>query len=307
MERIVVTGATSMIGTALIQSCLRHGVKKIYAVVRPDSKKMERLPKDTRVEAVCCDVKDFARLPGLIRERCDVFYHLAWGLTGAKRNQDLHEQARNIEYTLDSVEAARALGCAKFVGAGSQAEYGRPAAGQIGPDTPVHPVQPYGIAKYAAGRLAMEAARSAGLSCLWVRVFSVYGIYDKPTSMVSASLQSMLRGERARFTPAEQLWDYLFSADAGEAFYLVGERAEGRKVYCLGSGTAHPLRTYIEQMRDAVDPALPLGIGEIPYPEGTLMRLCADTEALRRDTGFAPRTPFAAGIRQTVDWMRTVL
>ncbi len=33
MKRIVVTGATSMIGTALIEECIRHDVE-VYAVVR---------------------------------------------------------------------------------------------------------------------------------------------------------------------------------------------------------------------------------------------------------------------------------
>ncbi len=33
MKRIIVTGATSMIGTALIEECIRHDIE-VYAVVR---------------------------------------------------------------------------------------------------------------------------------------------------------------------------------------------------------------------------------------------------------------------------------
>ena len=43
MKRIIVTGATSMIGTALIEECIRHDIE-VYAVVRAGSSKTKRLP-----------------------------------------------------------------------------------------------------------------------------------------------------------------------------------------------------------------------------------------------------------------------
>ena len=48
MKRIVVTGATSMIGVALIEECLRHGIE-IYAVVRSTSGKAGRLPLSEKI------------------------------------------------------------------------------------------------------------------------------------------------------------------------------------------------------------------------------------------------------------------
>lgn len=305
MTSVVVTGATSMIGVALINACLSHEISKIYAVVRPDCKKLDRLPKDHRIEIIYCSVENYSSLPALIPKKCDVFYHIAWSLTGAARNGDLAEQCKNIFYTLDAVNAAAALGCSKFVGAGSQAEYGRLDIERISPDSPVNPTQPYGIAKYAAGKMALEQASRLDISCLWVRIFSVYGIYDKPSSMISSSLSKLLAGDVAEYTPAEQRWDYLFSEDAGEAFYLIGEKACGRKVYCLGSGTARPLKNYIAQLQQAVSANARVMIGALPYPPNVLMHLCADTRSLVKDTGFYPKTDFSEGIKKTTAWMRT--
>ena len=47
------------------------------------------------------------------------------------------------------------------------------------------------------------------------------------------------------------------------------------------------------------------GIGAIPYPPGAVMNLCADTESLKRDTGFVPEYTFEEGIRETIDWIRS--
>ena len=49
MKTVVVTGATSMIGAALIESCIEHNVEKIYAVVREGCSKLNRIPKDNRI------------------------------------------------------------------------------------------------------------------------------------------------------------------------------------------------------------------------------------------------------------------
>ena len=57
-------------------------------------------------------------------------------------------------------------------------------------------------------------------------------------------------------------------------------------------------------LRDAIDPALPLGLGEVPYGPLQVMHLQADTSALQEDTGWRPATPFEEGIRETIEWVR---
>lgn len=300
MNNIVVTGATSMIGIAAIEACLSNDVKKIYAVVRPGSRNLYRLPSDSRISVIECDLSDYGSMDRMIAEPCDVFYHFAWSITGTNRNHDIYGQARNIIGTLEAVSAAARLGCSKFIGAGSQAEYGILDIDRIGIHSPVNPVQPYGIAKYAAGKLAMEEAKKLGISCIWVRIFSVYGKYDKETSMISSALEKMKRGEKVSFTEGIQRWDYLYSEDAGAAFYLIGKKAVGCKVYCLGSGQARLLKDFIILMRDAVNPELPVGLGDVPYKRDTVMNLCADISELQKDTGWIPKVGFVDGISRTI-------
>ena len=154
MENVVITGATSMIGIAIIEECLKHDVKKIYAVARPRSSRLGRLPADKRITIIELDSCQYANLADRISAPCDVFYHIAWSNSGTGRNQDVYGQAQNILNTLNALRAAKSLRCSKFIGAGSQAEYGRLDIEKIAPDSPASPVQPYGIAKYAAGKYA---------------------------------------------------------------------------------------------------------------------------------------------------------
>lgn len=114
----------------------------------------------------------------------------------------------------------------------------------------------------------------------------------------------MLRGEKPRLTAGEQLWDYLYTDDAAEALYRMALSGQNGAVYPLGSGQAFPLRSYVETLRDAIDPSLELGLGEISYSSRQVMRLQADISDLRRDTDFELKTPFEKGIRETIEWIR---
>ncbi len=291
-----------MIGVALIEECLRHDIE-IYAVVRSSSGKAGRLPLNDKIHLTDCSLEDLSDLPGRIPGGCDTFYHIAWGNTGEARNKSTELQSRNIFYTLQAVRAAAELGCRRFIGAGSQAEYGPMDVEKISPDSPVNPSTPYGASKLAAGHLAGMLCRELGMECIWPRIFSVYGKYEKETTMVASGLRKMLAGEPTEFTPAMQRWDYLYSRDAGRAFYLIGEKGKGGSVYCVGSGQARPLKEYIEEMAALTGAGKP-GIGAKPYPPGAVMNLCADIGTLTGDTGFIPEYTFEQGIRETIEWIK---
>jgi nucleoside-diphosphate-sugar epimerase len=224
------------------------------------------------------------------------------GTTGEARN-DTGLQTENIQCTLDAVQLAQRLGCNTFIGAGSQAEYGR-VEGRLDATTPTFPENGYGVAKLCAGQLSRIECEKRGMRHIWTRILSVYGPWDGESSMVTSTINKLLRGESPSLTPGEQQWDYLYSGDAARALLAAGERGVSGKVYCIGSGQARPLKEYIDIMRNQIDPTLPLGFGEVPYGEKQVMYLCGDISDLTRDTGFVPETDFETGISKTIDWLQ---
>ncbi len=302
MKRIVITGATGAIGMALIGLCIQRNVE-VLVLCRKESARAGRIPEHPLVHVQYCDLEQMKSWRPAVDTTYDAFYHLAWaGTTGAARN-DMYLQNKNVEYTLDAVGLASRLGCGVFIGAGSQAEYGR-TEGKLNGQTPVRPENGYGIAKLCAGLMSREECHRLGMRHIWTRVLSVYGPCDGDNSMIMTSIRKLLNGEEPALTPGEQMWDYLYSGDAARAFLALGEKGKDGSVYCIGSGEARPLREYLFQLRDAVDPNLSLGLGRIPYGERQVMYLCADIEQLRKDTGFVPEVSFEEGIRKTVEWGR---
>ncbi len=295
MKRAVITGAAGMIGVHLTLELLAQGWE-VLAIVRPGSPHNARLGSHPGLRLCERGLSELSSVSETVSDRYDVFFHLGWSGASSALRADPAVQQPNIGYTLDAVRLAERLGCTRFIGAGSQAEYGPKYDMPISPETPAAPANAYGVAKLAAGGLALLDCARRGIDCIWVRIFSVYGRYDLPTTMISNTLAALRRGETPSFTPGTHLWDYLEARDAARALRLIAERGVPG-IYCLGSGEGKPLREYIELLRNTVAPGASLGIGAIPYA-GRPANLQADLAALTRDTGFLPRIGFAEGIRR---------
>lgn len=305
MKRVIITGPTGSIGHALICKLIEKDVE-VLAVCHKGSKRRETIPQSDKVQIVELDLNELAELPTKTKGLYDVFYHLGWDGTFGNCRNNMYGQLQNIQYSLDAVEIASQMGCKRFIGAGSQAEYGR-VEGKLTSRTSTFPENGYGIAKLCAGQMTRILCEQKGIEHIWTRILSIYGPYDGEDTMVMSTIRKLINGEVPSFTKCEQMWDYLYSKDAGKAMYLLGTKGTSGKTYCIGSGQAKPLSSYVESIRDAVNPIAELGIGDVPYAVNQVMYLCADISELTEDTGFVPEYGFGEGIKETVKWYKNML
>lgn len=298
MKRAIITGATGAVGTALIDELISNGIETLV-FCRSGSERNDRIPNHNLVTQMNCDLGELSTIQNITGKSYDVFFHLAWeGTTGTARN-DMYMQNQNVRYALDAVTAAQRFGCYMFIGAGSQAEYGR-VSGLLKPDTPAFPEIGYGMGKLCAGQMTREYAHQLGMTHIWVRILSVYGPNDSPQSMVMSTIRKLSNDETPEFTKGEQMWDYLYSRDAAKAFFLLGNNGIDGKTYVLGSGQVRPLKEYIEVIRKTVNPTGKIALGALPYSEKQVMYLQADITELRHDTGFVPCISFEEGINSII-------
>lgn len=294
---VLVTGASGFIGAATVQALRASGAP--VAVLLRDPSRSGRLRDLAGVMVVQGDLKDPASYRDALKTLGpETILHLAWGgVAGADRNAP--SQYDNVLATHALLEAALAAGATRFVGFGSQAEYG-PHEGRLDETMATRPTTLYGAAKLATYLLCERRCALAGLSFAWVRIFSTFGPGDSPDTMISYLVRALLAGQRPALTTAEQEWDYLFVEDAGEAIAALA-RSNATGIFNLGSGQAARLRDIITQVRDLVDPALPLGFGEVPYRPDQVMHLEADISALHQATGWSPRRSLREGLALTVE------
>ena len=296
MKRVVVTGASSMIGIALIKECIKNQVE-LLAIVRKGSTKLNRIPASELITVCECDLDELGKLQ-IGSGSYDVFYHFAWGHTSKVNRDNPILQEQNIRYTLEAVELAHRLGCKKFIGAGSQAEYGI-VHEMITPDTKENPVIAYGIAKNAAGRLSRKLCDSYVMTHIWGRIFSVYGVNDNDETVLAYAMRQFMKGEKAQFSSATQYWDFLHEDDAGKIFYLLGEMVKISKTYCISGGAARPLKEFILEVRRLIDET-----AECEFAKETdmsnVVSLQVDISELVKDIGYMPQVTFEEGMKELI-------
>lgn len=295
MKRAVITSATGAIGIALIKELFKNNIE-VLALCRKGSPRNSNIPNHQLVHIDYCNLEDIVNYNnenGLY----DVFFHMAWvGTIGAARN-DMYLQNLNVKYALDAVRLAKRLGCRRFIGIGSQAEYGVQNK-ILTPNTPTFPLTGYGIGKLTAGLMTRQLSKQLKLEHVWVRVLSVYGPCDWKNSLIMSTIRKLGNHETPSLTKGEQVWDYLYSGDAAEALRLVAEKGISEKIYVLGSGSAMPLFEYINTIKELIDPNAYLAYGDIPYSKDQIMYLRADISELTKDTGWVSNTVFRDGIKE---------
>ena len=301
-ERVFVSGPTGAVGVALINCLINYGYE-VTALCRKNSLRISQIPVCDQVKIVECDLSELGELSKKELGNGKYFFHLAWEGTNGKDRENVEMQMKNVRYTVDSIDLASRLGCEKFIGAGSQAEYGI-ANEKLSSETRVNPVSAYGAGKLSAFFLGKIRAEQLRMKFNWVRILSVYGPNDGCHTLIMSAIEKMSTGKDIELTAGTQKWDYLYCDDAARGLYLVAEKGKNQKAYVLGSGNSAPLKQFILTMEEVIPTHSKLLWGRIPYTGNSVMYLCADSNEIYQDTGFEPIISFREGIRKTWQWYK---
>lgn len=294
MKKVLITGAYGFAGANLTEHMAEKGYR-VMAVGRKDSPHNSRCSGLDNVIGITADMEEYGDLPDKLKEagedHVDAVIHLAWG--GDRK--DMSRQVKNLLPSLELMEAAGKLGASRFIGIGSQAEYGERNE-VLTEDLTPDPLDAYGACKTAAFYLLRDKAATLGIDFIWGRIFSLIGCYEPSGRMLPDLCKRLKAGESMKLSSCTQYWDYLDAADAAAAITALLEKGHPGEIYNICHGEYMPLKQFTGRAAaffGADENLITYGDKARPF-----ISLQSSSEKLRRDTGWEPEVTFEESIKK---------
>jgi UDP-glucose 4-epimerase len=240
---------------------------------------------------------------------CDVVFHLIQATMPHSANVDMAGDLRHsVIPTLALLDACRDANVKRivFVSSGGTV-YG---AARTIPTPETAPTDP--ITAYAIGKLAIEKYLGLyehlhGLDFRVLRVANPFGPFQLPAKaqgLVAMLLSRAINGQ------STQIWgdgsvvrDYVFIDDVVDALQAAASDTSAERIFNIGSGRGRSVRDIVAAVEAELGAPVPIewSAGRaIDVPVSVL-----SIERARNVRGWTPKTAFAEGLRQTVEWWRT--
>jgi CDP-glucose 4,6-dehydratase len=318
MSRAFVTGATGLVGSALVRRLLADGTDVVALVLDPDPQsELYRSGTVERVTVVAGRLEDLDTVERAIAvHEPDTVFHLgAQTLVGAARRAPLLTFETNVRGTWNVLEACRrpASVVQRVVVASSDKAYGEAETLPYREDMPLGGREPYEVSKAAADLVTQTYATAYGLPVAIARCGNIYGPGDLNWSrIVPGTIRSLLRGEQPVLrSDGTFVRDYLYLEDVVDAYLAL---ADGLSRGALTPGDAlnfsdeSPLT--VLELYEAICKAAgfpgtdPNILGDAP---GELHDQWLSAELARTRLGWAPKVGLDEGLARTVEWYRAFL
>jgi len=243
--RVLVTGATGLVGSAIVRALLKRQ-RSVRTLARDPER--ARVLFGPRVEIAAGDLGDAEGLRRACQGMGQV-YHVA-GAVDTHRHGDAEILDTNVEGTRRLLAAARATGISGLVYMSSVSVYGDGLPLGVAEDAPLNPAGIYGISKVRAERLVREAV-AADLRAVIVRPCIVYGPGDRyfmpqVTQVLRLPVIPLPNGGR-------HLVDLVHADDLAAACLLIMEAGQPGEAYNVTDGGHHQLGEMLRWIAEALN------------------------------------------------------
>ena len=308
--RVVVTGGAGFIGGNLCRRLLvTDGIDDVVVVDDLSTGNLDNLA-GLPVRVVHGSVENAAVLDDACAGAQAVVHLAALGSVPRSVNDPVASHAANTTGTLMVLEAARRHGGLHTVVASSSSVYG------ANPSLPKHeglatrPMSPYAATKLATEAYALAWRHSYGLPVLAFRFFNVFGPLQPAghayAAVIPSFIDAALRGQPLTVHgDGTQSRDFTYVDTVTSVIADAVQRGvSDPEPVNLAYGSRVTLLEVIAQLEAMLGRPLervhtPTRAGDVPHSQ-------ADSTRVNELFGHIAPTPFAVGLRATVDWMSDV-
>jgi nucleoside-diphosphate-sugar epimerase len=258
MSKILVTGATGLIGSFLTEELAKGNEVKCLALKGTDTKVLDGLG----VEIVYGDITDIESLKPVVKE-FDTVFHLA-----AAFKKDLPSNANkevyfkiNVRGTENLLEVCKQNGVGKVVHFSASGVYGHSSDKPINETAPYRPTNPYEESKVEGEKVALRY-NEAGLPVTIIQPTIVYG--PRETIAFMRMFKGIKNGTFKMVGNGKNELHLVYVKNLVDGIILASKHKHaGGQKYLIGDDRAYPVLEIVQTIADAV--GVPAPKMKIPY------------------------------------------
>lgn len=296
MTRVLITGASGFLGSAITAQAALRSDWEVYAVT--SGRRPVAFPPS--VHPVTADLRDMAQCDALMGHlRPEKMIHLAWNLE-SRDFLNTDDNLTWLEIGLQLLRSFLANGGQRFLFSGSSAEYGYalPVCRETQPGAPS---DLYGMCKAAFTSVAQRLCENHGASYVTARYFSVYGPGETHLlHVIPLAIDALLSGRDFTCKGPNNVWDYVYIDDAAKAtVHLLASDAHG--VVNIASGHPAKMREVFDTLGQVLGCPERIFYENEDQPGRTLV---ADTARLQSLFPNETVTALQTGLTNTIAWWK---
>lgn len=289
MDKAIITGATGLLGMSVAKYLSSFGVQLVCLGRQNLSAQDCYKYFGEQSKYIRLAMKNITALPEKLKTigwgSCEgaVFYNFAWSGNNRLADGVFSAQLQNAVCSAEAVKVAKAVGCGKFISAGSFEETFIEAFLKAKNSQKYESAQAnYGLAKLASRDMCKIVAYIEGIDYIHTRMSVPLDSSLSKGGYIVSTMRKILNGEGYEEPQSTSLFDLVLLEDVARAYHLIGQKGVNKADYYIGTGKPATLGQHFEYLIQLID-------GQYEFNNDSVMNGHArlfDIQKLRQDTGF---------------------
>jgi nucleoside-diphosphate-sugar epimerase len=303
ISKILVTGSSGTIGTALCERLMSEGYQVAGADIR-HNKWNEAINQITTI----CDLRDrnfFTALP----TDFDLLIHLAANARVFNLVKEPILARDNFEISFNVLEFCQLSNIKRFIFASSREVYGNSPNRICYQENEVNIEgceSPYAATKMAGEALVAAYRQCYGIEYVILRFSNVYGKYDESDRIIPLFIERATRGQDLVVFGRDKLLDFTYISDCIDGIMKSIENFDRIKgnTFNIAYGEAVSILEVAKEIQNRTGTGGNLIIKE--NRTGEVMRFVADISKAKTLLNYEPKVPIAKGIAKTIEYYQNL-
>lgn len=307
MKKILVSGGAGFIGSNLVDALIDEGYEVAVIDNLATGNRENLNPKAKFFEA---DISSAEATDKVFKEFApEAVFHLAAQVSVRKSVEDPSKDVKtNVIGTVNLLKACQKYDVKKFIFSSTGgALYGDDAPRPTSEEANIAPISPYGIDKFFSEKYMGYFRGNGELQTVALRYSNVYGPRQNPkgeAGVIAIFAYKMVHDEPiVVYGDGSSSRDYIFVGDVVAA-NIAALKSTVSNAYNIATGQETSLKTLIDKIKKITN-----SNSQVEYKEGRageLQASCLDNKRAALELDWSPQVDLDEGIRQTVEYIKTI-